>query len=158
MVDGPRIGIKINNTSRMKSHSRSIIGLQFKMQKSNFVLLMFIYAIVVQITLTSILMLWENLTLFCEQLDPNCEIFVMRDFNASYSNEFGEILFRFCSEQDYILSDMKLLPSDSFTYVSDVYFTTSWLDHIMINKRSHYLLQGPTWLYNFESPTVCYRN
>jgi len=59
------------------------------------------------------------------------------DFNAGPSNSFGPILFDYCEENDFILSDIKLITSDNFTFISDAHGTNSWLDHCMCTNESH---------------------
>ena len=52
-------------------------------------------------------------------------------FKAGVTNTFGALLEDFCMENDLIISDYALLPQDTFTYISDVHNTTSWIDNFV---------------------------
>ena len=66
-----------------------------------------------------------------EDLDNSCMI-ITGDFNdnISKSDSFnGNHLTQFCEQFDYKLASRLLLPDDTYTYISDAWGTTSWLDH-----------------------------
>ena len=66
-----------------------------------------------------------------EELDCTC-ITIIGDWNADVSNDkhqFGNYLNQFCSDIGLIISSELKLPEDSFTYKSDSWHTTSWIDH-----------------------------
>ena len=59
-------------------------------------------------------------------------IYVLGDWNADISDSnsiFGQHLIQFCKDNKVILSSKVLLPVDSYTYTSEAWHTTSWLDH-----------------------------
>ena len=60
-------------------------------------------------------------------------ITIVGDFNASLTTEsaFSELLRSFCVDSNLSVVDVELLPSDSFSYVSSAWSTTSWIDHIV---------------------------
>ena len=71
---------------------------------------------------------------------PTTSILVTGDFNADISKEthsFGGHLQNFVEESGLIFSDQALLPHDSFTFVSDTWNTTSWLDHCLGTQDVH---------------------
>ena len=72
----------------------------------------------------------------CEE-HSDCSPFILSDFNACTLNHFGPILSEFCENNGFVLSDYKLLPPDSFTFISDAHVTTLWLDHCMCTNESH---------------------
>ncbi|CAH2104856.1 unnamed protein product [Euphydryas editha] len=57
--------------------------------------------------------------------------FVMGDFNADPGKLFYNELMNICNEQQWSCLDVDMLGLDSntFTFISDVHGTTSWLDH-----------------------------
>ena len=66
-------------------------------------------------------------------------IFIVGDFNADLikTSLFSPFLNSFISECHFIPSDIKYLPPDSFTYVSDAHGSRSWLDHVLCTHSSH---------------------
>ena len=72
-------------------------------------------------------------------------IWVLGDFNAhigksptNFGNQFNEA----CDENELIISDKILLPDNSFTYISDSWNSTSWLDHCISTKTGHELIHN----------------
>jgi len=61
-----------------------------------------------------------------ETNSPN--VCTVGNFNTCPKKNFGELLFPFCSEHDIRQSNEIMLPVDSFTYVSDIHGSCSWLD------------------------------
>ena len=55
-------------------------------------------------------------------------VYIVRDFNAGRSNHFSQPLTEFCSDNNFVIADEKLLPLDSLTYLSDSQNTTTWID------------------------------
>ena len=54
----------------------------------------------------------------------------MGDGNADPMAHFGRELAAFCSDKSLLISDIELLgDTNSFTYISDAFGMTSWLDH-----------------------------
>ena len=62
-------------------------------------------------------------------------VFVMGDFNADIksSSIFGSQLIECCNMNNLCFIDKSMLLSGIFTYVSQCYSTTSWLDHCISN-------------------------
>ena len=58
----------------------------------------------------------------------------MGDYNADEKNSFGNLMNSFSEENELVISDYELLPSDSFTFVSEAHGTTFWLDHCLTSK------------------------
>ena len=58
----------------------------------------------------------------------------MGDYNADEKNSFGNLMNFFFEENELVISDYQLLPSDSFTFVSKAHSTSSWLDHCLTSK------------------------
>ena len=84
----------------------------------------------------------------CEE-HSNCSSYILSDFNACTSNNFGPILLGFCEHNRFVLSDYKLLPPDSFPFVSDAHGTTSWLDHCMCTNESYVAVKEISILQDF---------
>ena len=64
----------------------------------------------------------------------------MGDMNADISDRksvFGKYLIEFCHDNKLLLTSKVLLPTDSFTYVSEAWNTTSWLDHCISTADAH---------------------
>ena len=66
-------------------------------------------------------------------------IFIVGYFNADLTKTslFSPFLNSFISECHFIPSDIKYLPPDAFTYVSDAHGSRSWLDHVLCTHSSH---------------------
>ncbi len=75
---------------------------------------------------------------------PSPYVFVTGDFNANISvpSRFGRELQTACSENVLCISDMLLLPPETFTFISSSHGSTSWLDHIVTSTSSHSLLRN----------------
>lgn len=61
-------------------------------------------------------------------------VMIAGDFNATPSSIFANELDKFCREFDYTMADRKMLSDNTYTYVSDAFNTTSWLDHCIISN------------------------
>ena len=88
-----------------------------------------------------------------EELDTT-SVFVIGDMNADISDArsmFGNHLQNFCSENGFILSSKFFLPVDSFTYVSDAWHTTSWLDHCICTTDAHDAINNIEIKYNMAT-------
>ena len=71
---------------------------------------------------------------------PSTSVFIIGDWNADVSrnlNSFGYLLEHFCDDLNLSLSSHRFLPQDTFTYVSDAWDTTSWLDHCVTTEDAH---------------------
>ena len=74
-------------------------------------------------------------------------IWIVGNFNAHIGNSpsnFSRYLIDTCIENDLVFSSKILLPFDSFTYISDMWNSTSWLDHCISTESSH------DRIYNFS--------
>jgi len=80
-----------------------------------------------------------QLSAFVADLDS--KYFIVGDFNCDprTPSPCGSILAGFCADEDLVLAD-GCLPSDSFTYVSDAWNSTSWLDHCLASQSAKLLL------------------
>lgn len=84
----------------------------------------------------------ENLAVISsliEELDCTC-VQIYGDWNADCSNschKFGNFVKQFCSDSGLVLSSEALLPADSFTFKSDCWHTTSWIDHCISSRDGH---------------------
>ena len=60
-------------------------------------------------------------------------ITILSDFNSNIARRslFGDIRLNFCVDNDLIMVDKNNLPTDSFTYISPAWGSTSWIDHIV---------------------------
>ena len=67
---------------------------------------------------------------------PN--VIVTGDVNADVQSEslFGRQLKNICDDNELIISTVENLPNDSFTYVSESWGTTSWLDHCISTRAA----------------------
>ena len=70
----------------------------------------------------------------------NADTYTGRD--RSRNSVFGRELLTFCDDNNFVLSDVKILAhsDDAFTYVSDVTFSASWLDHCVATHAAHSLI------------------
>ena len=75
----------------------------------------------------------------CDSFEST-NIFIIGDCNANISkpSPFSPHLNAFIiNECNFIPSDIRCLPPDYFTYVSEAHGTTSWLDHVLSTHSSH---------------------
>ena len=80
---------------------------------------------------------------FIEDNECTC-VYVTGDFNSDVSDKsslFAKHLIHFCDENKLMLSSKMLLPDNSFTYVSEAWHTTSWLDHFVCTADAHASLE-----------------
>ena len=71
--------------------------------------------------------------------------------NADISDNnsvFAKHLNNFCTDSNSILSSRELLPAASYTYISEAWHTTSWLDHCICTADAHAALVHIDILYN----------
>ena len=62
----------------------------------------------------------------------------------------GGQLAAFCSDKSLLLSDIELLgDTNSFTYISDAFGTTSWLDHCVSTMCAHKIISSVKILEDF---------
>lgn len=90
---------------------------------------------------------------FIEECEYTC-IYVMGDFNADVSDVkslFGQYLTQFCQDNKLTLSSKVLLPTDSYTYVSEAWNTTSWLDHCICTTEAHESIDNVEIMYGMAT-------
>ena len=83
-----------------------------------------------------------------EELDCIC-ITINGDWNPDVSNDkhqFGK-LNQFCSDIGLILSSELKLPEDSFTYKTNSWHTTSWIEHCVSSKDGRDIIHDMEILY-----------
>ena len=70
---------------------------------------------------------------------PSFVAYIVGDMNACTSRQtvFGRELCSLCEDNDLVLSDVQLLPPDSFTFFSEAHHTVSWLDHCASSPLAH---------------------
>lgn len=76
---------------------------------------------------------------FIQDNSSTC-IYVLGDMNADITDansSFGNHLLQFCTDSGLILSSKVLLPNDSYTYISEAWHSTSWLDHCLCTVDAH---------------------
>ncbi len=72
------------------------------------------------------------------------------DMNADLSDNsslFANCGLRFCDDNNLILSTQILLPADSFSYISEAWHTTSWLDHCISTADANYIFRSIETVY-----------
>jgi exonuclease III len=80
-------------------------------------------------------------------------IMICGDFNCDprILDVFGNTMSSFASDMGLFCVDVDMLPADTFTYVSDSWDTTSWIDHCLCTEDAKVLLKelsvdfGVTW-------------
>lgn len=88
-------------------------------------------------------------------------VFILGDFNAHPGELFNLELLHFCSEQSWTCVDQELLPKDTYTFVSDVYGSLSWLDHCLVTDAAYCtissveVLYGSYWSDHMPLQVVC---
>ena len=81
-------------------------------------------------------------------------ILTVGDWNADISDKkslFGQLLLQFCEDNKLVLSSKELLPTDSYTYTSEAWHTTSWLDHCVCTADAHDSLEKIEILYGMAT-------
>ena len=66
---------------------------------------------------------------------------------------FGSELSTFCTEHNYVLSEVDRLGcgSGSFTYLSEAHGTTSWIDHCVCTEQAHPSITDVNICYDMQS-------
>ena len=78
----------------------------------------------------------------------------MGNMNADISDAkslFGRHLTQYCHDNKLILSSRVLLPASSFTYVSEAWNTTSWLDHVICTADAHDCVEQMEIMYGLAA-------
>ncbi len=80
----------------------------------------------------------------------SASVFVVGDLNADLtdnSSMFAKHMLHFCVDNNFKISSKMLLPKDSYTYISEAWHTTSWLDHCISTAEAHDIIKSMTILY-----------
>ena len=83
----------------------------------------------------------------------HANIIVAGDINAHVGpnpSQFGRQLISLCQDNDLVLTSSRL-PANSFTYVSDSWGTTSWLDHCICTPSADSIVTDLKILYNMST-------
>ena len=87
-----------------------------------------------------------------EELDTTC-ISVLGDWNSDISDNESSFFCRhfkqFCEENCWLLSGELLLPANTFTYLSERWDSTSWLDHCVCTSDGCNVILNIDLLYSF---------
>lgn len=70
--------------------------------------------------------------------------------NADLSDRcslFAKHMLQLCDDNNLTLSSQVLLPADSYSYISEAWHTTSWLDHCISTADAHAILRSMIILY-----------
>ena len=81
-------------------------------------------------------------------------VYIIGDFNANISRDtnFGrELKKEFCSVNSLVISDVKLMNSDTITFLSSAHSTTSWLDHCVSTTTGHRIIENVNVSYDYIS-------
>ena len=74
---------------------------------------------------------------------------IIGDLNADIDNGiFGPELHNFCLDLNFRISDMCFLPPDTYTYISNAWNTTSWLDHAITSQMMHQCIKSMQIAYD----------
>ncbi|KAL0809192.1 hypothetical protein ABMA28_011417 [Loxostege sticticalis] len=79
-------------------------------------------------------------------------VFILGDFNADPGELFYSELCNICNDQLWSCIDTELLGLDSgtFTFISDVYGTCSWLDHCITSQSAKHSVTDVDVLYDTQ--------
>ena len=80
-------------------------------------------------------------------------VFIMGDFNVDFkrSSSCGNILLDFVKDSGLKVADTHLLSSDTLTFTSSAWTTTSWLDHCLCTARGYESIKYMEILYKYIS-------
>ena len=79
-----------------------------------------------------------------EDLNSTC-ISIVGDWNSDVSDNESVVckyFKQFCDENSWLLSSELLLPANTFTYLSERWDSTSWLDHCVSTSDGHDVIQN----------------
>ena len=96
---------------------------------------------------------WALSALLLKKVKCTC-IFVLDDMNSDISDDgslFGRHLNQFCVNNKLVLTSKVMLPSNSYTYISEAWHTTSWLDHCICTADAHDHLMETEILYSLAT-------
>ena len=64
-------------------------------------------------------------------------VIIIGDFNAKPNSEYFTQLTNLCSEYDLIVSDVSILPQETFSHINNASLKRSWLDHCVMSPSLH---------------------
>ena len=76
------------------------------------------------------------------------------DFNANISDtnsRFGNELKKYCMDENLMISNQILAPSDSFTFFSEAHGSVAWLDHVISTSNMHSIIEDIWVDYHYIS-------
>ena len=85
---------------------------------------------------------FDSFQAYLGELSTRCDsknadaVYIVGDFNAGRSNHFWRSLTEFCSDNNFVILDERLLPINSFTYLSDSHNSTTWIDHCLLSASA----------------------
>ena len=123
------------DASSVVNYDSSIIGIKVNLGESYLILVNVCLPYSCSTNVDAYLQYLSKLQNFCEEF--GCNVSIIGDFNASEQNLIGPILSSFCVGHGYVQSDKLFLPNNSYTYVSEVHGSTSWLDHCLSSTAVH---------------------
>ena len=82
---------------------------------------------------------------------PSAHIMIVGDINTDVKrcNHFSGMLQDFVTDNNLDILDQHLLPENSYTFISDVWNTTSWLDHCITTHSINSLVTNMKVLYEY---------
>lgn len=88
-------------------------------------------------------------------------VFMLGDFNAHPHSLFYKELMSFCSDQSWICADIEKLgvDSDTYTFISDVYGSRTWLDHLLVSVSAWHTVKNVSVsedLYVSDHLPICF--
>lgn len=60
-------------------------------------------------------------------------VMTIRDCNADVEKQFYGELVQMCSDLELVISDVKRLPSNSYSHVNNVSLSRAWIDHCVVS-------------------------
>lgn len=88
-------------------------------------------------------------------------VFILGDWNSHPETLFWNEMMNFCSDQDWLCADRELLPTDTYTYISDVHNCRRWLDHCIVTRAARQSVVGAKvhydvfWSDHFPLEIIC---
>ena len=78
-------------------------------------------------------------------------IMICGDFNCDprIKDEYGKHLADFCEDTSLSMADLTLLNDNTFTYISDAWGTTSWIDHCVCSAEMMNIISNIEVNYGF---------
>ena len=127
---------------------KSIVGINIKCQNNSIVIINVYLPFNSPSNVEAYLKYLGALQILCEA-QQSSNLCIVGDFNANKESTCGQFFNNFCKEQGYIISDRSILPSNTFTYLSDSHHTTSWLDHCISSSSVHKSIKNISVLYDY---------